>query len=160
MTQNHFQYFLGEAHSKHTQEILFSIFCGLNVAISYHLSRSSSDPTVIFTLIKRQLMMPPNGSAENTSVDEAGSQDNATSGGGKSPSKESPGSAMSPSDSTSAPVDPFPKKLRDTVHARLKSDGIMCVVIAVATTLLHWSGFFSKLQVQLHSKLYVIWCFA
>ena len=94
-------------------------------------------------------MMPPNGSAENTSVDEAGSQDNAAAASsGKSPSKESPGSVMSPTDSTSAPVDPFPKKLRDTVHARLKSDGITCVVIAVATTLLHWSGFFSKLQVH------------
>jgi hypothetical protein len=33
----------GEAHSPHTQEILFSIFCSLAVAISYHLSRSRSE---------------------------------------------------------------------------------------------------------------------
>jgi hypothetical protein len=46
----------GEAHSQHTQEILFSIFCALVVATSYHLSRSSSDPTVMFSLIKRQLL--------------------------------------------------------------------------------------------------------
>ena len=158
---------LGEAHSKHTQEILFSLFCGLNVAISYHLSRSSSDPTIIFTLIKRQLMMPPSGSVENTSVDEAcNSQENNTGGGAgtttKSPEKtrESPGSAAtggngsSPqnadSSSNGTSMDPFPKKLRDTVHARLKSDGIMCIVIVVATTLLHWSGFFDKLQVCMY----------
>ena len=154
---------LGEAHSKHTQEILFSLFCGLNVAISYHLSRSSSDPTIIFTLIKRQLMMPPSGSVENTSVDEACSQENNTKNNtSKSPEKtrESPGSAAtgngSPqgadSSSNGTSMDPFPKKLRDTVHARLKSDGIMCIVIVVATTLLHWSGFFDKLQVHKSKK--------
>ena len=79
------------------------------------------------------------GSVESTSVDEGGSQEAA-----KSPTRESPGSVT---DSSNAPIDPFPKKLRDTVHARLKSDAIMGVVIAVATTLLHWSGFFAKLQV-------------
>ena len=100
-------------------------------------------------------MMPPSGSVENTSVDEACSQENnagATATATKSPTRESPGSATgSPqadsfSNGTSG-LDPFPKKLRDTVHARLKSDGIMCIVIVVATTLLHWSGFFDKLQV-------------
>ncbi len=50
----------GEAHSVHTQEILFSIFCALTVAVSYHLSRSSSDPTVFFSLIKRQLLQACN----------------------------------------------------------------------------------------------------
>ena len=48
----------GEAHSPHTQEILFSIFCSLAVSVSYHLSRSSSDPTVTLSLIKRQLLVP------------------------------------------------------------------------------------------------------
>ena len=113
--------------------------------------------------------MPPSGSVENTSVDEAcNSQENNTGGGAgtatKSPEKtrESPGSAAtggngsSPqnadSSSNGTSMDPFPKKLRDTVHARLKSDGIMCIVIVVATTLLHWSGFFDKLQVCICTK--------
>ena len=86
-----------------------------------------------------QFYFHSSGSVESTSVDEGGSQDAV-----KSPTRESPGSAT---DSSNAPIDPFPKKLRDTVHARLKSDAIMGVVIAVATTLLHWSGFFAKLQV-------------
>ena len=97
-------------------------------------------------------MMPPSGSVENTSVDEACSQENnAGATATKSPTRESPGSAtgspQADSSSGSTSMDPFPKKLRDTVHARLKSDGIMCIVIVVATTLLHWSGFFDKLQV-------------
>ncbi|XP_043916413.1 pecanex-like protein 3 isoform X2 [Protopterus annectens] len=32
--------------------ILFSVFCGLLVALSYHLSRQSSDPTVLWSLIR------------------------------------------------------------------------------------------------------------
>lgn len=28
--------------------VLFSVFCGLLVALSYHLSRQSSDPTVLW----------------------------------------------------------------------------------------------------------------
>ena len=39
---------------------------------SYHLSRSSSDPTTIFSLIKRQLVIHNGaGSVENTSVEDA-----------------------------------------------------------------------------------------
>lgn len=156
----------GEAHSKHTQEILFSIFCGLTVAISYHLSRSSSDPTAVFSLIKRQLMMPPNGagSADNTTVDDA-SQDDGGGGTTKAKTPTTPQQStvtkdISPGEcsvNSNSPVDPFPKKLRDTVNARLKSDAIMCVFIAVLTTLLHWSGVFAKLQPNLN---YVLWIMA
>ncbi|XP_023690197.1 pecanex-like protein 3 [Paramormyrops kingsleyae] len=32
--------------------VLFSVFCGLIVALSYHLSRQSSDPTVLWSLIR------------------------------------------------------------------------------------------------------------
>ncbi|XP_028638014.1 pecanex-like protein 1 isoform X3 [Grammomys surdaster] len=35
--------------------VLFSIFCGLLVAVSYHLSRQSSDPSVLFTLIQSKI---------------------------------------------------------------------------------------------------------
>ena len=51
-------------------------------------------------------------------------------------------------------VDPYPKKLRDTVNGRLKSDAIICTAIFVLTTLLHWSGFFARLQPNLN---YVLW---
>ncbi|XP_060804303.1 pecanex-like protein 1 isoform X2 [Amyelois transitella] len=43
-------------HQKHN--ILFSIFCGLLVPISYHLSRSASDYTLIWNLIKKHLLPP------------------------------------------------------------------------------------------------------
>nr|XP_056707004.1 pecanex-like protein 1 [Euleptes europaea] len=35
--------------------VLFSVFCGLLVAISYHLSRQSSDPSVLFSLVQSKL---------------------------------------------------------------------------------------------------------
>ncbi|XP_030637954.1 pecanex-like protein 1 [Chanos chanos] len=38
----------GEAHVP----VLFSVFCGLLLALSYHLSRQSSDPTILWTLIR------------------------------------------------------------------------------------------------------------
>lgn len=37
------------------QNILFSIYCGLTVSICYKLSRASSDPTVLWTMIKTDL---------------------------------------------------------------------------------------------------------
>ncbi|XP_074087164.1 pecanex-like protein 3 isoform X3 [Macrotis lagotis] len=35
--------------------VLFSVFCGLLMAISYHLSRQSSDPTVLWSLLRTKL---------------------------------------------------------------------------------------------------------
>ncbi|XP_076979006.1 pecanex-like protein 1 isoform X7 [Tamandua tetradactyla] len=35
--------------------VLFSIFCGLLVAISYHLSRQSSDPSVLLSLVQSKI---------------------------------------------------------------------------------------------------------
>ncbi|XP_060781112.1 pecanex-like protein 1 isoform X4 [Neoarius graeffei] len=36
--------------------VLFSVFCGLLVAVSYHLSRQSSDPTVLLSLIQAKVL--------------------------------------------------------------------------------------------------------
>uniref|UniRef100_A0A8D2IQ25 Pecanex-like protein n=1 Tax=Varanus komodoensis TaxID=61221 RepID=A0A8D2IQ25_VARKO len=35
--------------------VLFSVFCGMLVAISYHLSRQSSDPSVLFSLVQSKI---------------------------------------------------------------------------------------------------------
>ncbi|XP_019374686.1 PREDICTED: pecanex-like protein 1 isoform X5 [Gavialis gangeticus] len=43
--------------------VLFSIFCGLLVAISYHLSRQSSDPSVLFSLVQSKIF--PNSEGKN-----------------------------------------------------------------------------------------------
>ena len=52
--------------------------------------------------------------------------------------------------------DPLPKKLCDTVYARLKSDAIVCVAVAIITFFLHWSGFFRLLQPNLNYVLWVV----
>uniref|UniRef100_A0A3P8VSB8 Pecanex-like protein n=1 Tax=Cynoglossus semilaevis TaxID=244447 RepID=A0A3P8VSB8_CYNSE len=41
----------GEAHVP----VLFSVFCGLLLALSYHLSRQSSDPTILWSLVRSKL---------------------------------------------------------------------------------------------------------
>ncbi|XP_038621911.1 pecanex-like protein 1 isoform X1 [Tachyglossus aculeatus] len=43
--------------------VLFSIFCGILVAVSYHLSRQSSDPSVLFSLIQSKVF--PNAEEKN-----------------------------------------------------------------------------------------------
>jgi hypothetical protein len=55
-----------------------------------------------------------------------------------------------------AVADPLPKKLRDTVNSRLKSDVFVCIIGAIVTFLLHWSGLFTKLQPNLNYVLWVI----
>uniref|UniRef100_A0A4W5K5A4 Pecanex-like protein n=1 Tax=Hucho hucho TaxID=62062 RepID=A0A4W5K5A4_9TELE len=44
--------------------VLFSLFCGLLVAVSYHLSRQSSDPSVLISLVHSKLL--PNLKEKNT----------------------------------------------------------------------------------------------
>jgi hypothetical protein len=38
------------------QNILFSIYCGLTVSICYKLSRGSSNPTVLWNIIKHDIL--------------------------------------------------------------------------------------------------------
>ena len=179
----------GEAHSPHTQEILFSIFCSLAVSVSHHLSRSSSDPTVILSLIKRQLLVPPPAAElseehpSNTGLPErkkkrdqsldakeakdipskekANTEKDIGSNTGKS-EENIPSPTKSAAESNSSATnnakseDPLPKKLCDTVYARLKSDAIVCVAVAIITFFLHWSGFFRLLQPNLNYVLWVV----
>ena len=98
------------------------------------------------------------GSVENTSVAEEGNTSGPSGNnvGCKTDEKESPGE-ISTNSSSSTTLDPYPKKLRDTVHARLKSDAIICTVVFVLVTLIHWTGFFAQLQPNLN---YVLWILA
>uniref|UniRef100_A0A3Q3X8P9 Pecanex-like protein n=1 Tax=Mola mola TaxID=94237 RepID=A0A3Q3X8P9_MOLML len=41
----------GDAHVP----VMFSVFCGLLLALSYHLSRQSSDPTILWSLVRSKL---------------------------------------------------------------------------------------------------------
>uniref|UniRef100_A0A669E9S7 Pecanex-like protein n=1 Tax=Oreochromis niloticus TaxID=8128 RepID=A0A669E9S7_ORENI len=42
-------------HNKVFFFLLFSVFCGLLLALSYHLSRQSSDPTILWSLVRSKL---------------------------------------------------------------------------------------------------------
>lgn len=118
---------MSEAQS--TQHLLFSIFCGLLVASAYHLSRCASDSSIMWTVLK-QIFCP----------DEDCFGEVATT---KSKEVEDQG-------------DPLPRKLRDTVTARLKSDAIICTVVGAVTFGLHTSTVFTALQPGLTPVLYSI----
>uniref|UniRef100_A0A7N5ZZV0 Pecanex-like protein n=1 Tax=Anabas testudineus TaxID=64144 RepID=A0A7N5ZZV0_ANATE len=47
---------LKETWEPHHIPVLFSVFCGLLVAVSYHLSRQSSDPSVLISLIQSKMV--------------------------------------------------------------------------------------------------------
>jgi len=47
--------FGGLSQPKGSQHFLFSMFCGLLVSVTYHLSRSASDPSTICHLLRNNL---------------------------------------------------------------------------------------------------------
>ncbi|KAL0969439.1 hypothetical protein UPYG_G00227390 [Umbra pygmaea] len=47
---------LKETWEPHHIPVLFSVFCGLLVAVSYHLSRQSSDPSVLISLLQSKIL--------------------------------------------------------------------------------------------------------
>ncbi|XP_047466684.1 pecanex-like protein 1 isoform X2 [Mugil cephalus] len=47
---------LKETWEPHHIPVLFSVFCGLLVAVSYHLSRQSGDPSVLISLIQSKIL--------------------------------------------------------------------------------------------------------
>lgn len=61
--------FGGLSEVKKTQNVLFSIFCALIISISYHLSRSASDFSCIWNLIKSSLIFHPDDEEENSIQD-------------------------------------------------------------------------------------------
>nr|CAD7454179.1 unnamed protein product [Timema tahoe] len=130
---------------KSSQHILFSIFCGLLVGTSYHLSRSASDPSALWSIVKSQLWppldlyedLPPRRGEETKQV---------------SVSNEPKCSEQEKKEL----VDPLPVKLQYTVHARLKSDLIVCVFVAVFVFGIHCSTVFTVLQPDLNPVLYAV----
>ena len=119
-----------------TQHILYSIFCGLIVAFSYHLSRSASDPTTLWRLIQ-QHMWPEELRRE--------------------PGTNNP----QPPKEADELTDPLPEKLRNTVHARLVHDAIVCTVIAVVVFAVHSSTVFTVLLKEENPDLFTtLWIFA
>jgi hypothetical protein len=131
---------MSEAQS--TQHIMFSIFCGLLISVTYHLSRSASDSSVMWNVLKQFFCSEEDCFGETTA---STSNHNNTVKGNKDTSATSPDELG----------DPLPKKLRETVNARLKSDAIICTVIGVVTFGLHSSTVFSALQPGLTPTLWI-----
>ncbi|KAL0106535.1 hypothetical protein PUN28_016318 [Cardiocondyla obscurior] len=154
---------------KSSQHILFSIFVGLLVAISYHLSRSSSDPTVIWDILKTNLWPPEIGDRYTTEEKEAKIIENTSSSspqpdnvaasykeaksktsGRKKDVKIKVGEQMSDTEL----IDPLPEKLRSTVNSRLKNDLIVCAVIGTLSFGIHRTTVFTALQPELNPILW------
>uniref|UniRef100_A0A8C9PL61 Pecanex-like protein n=1 Tax=Spermophilus dauricus TaxID=99837 RepID=A0A8C9PL61_SPEDA len=106
-----------------TQHIpaLFSAFCGLLVALSYHLSRQSSDPTVLLSFIQCRLF--PKFLHQN--LEESAS-------------------------------DPLPQKMKDSVRDVLRSDLIVCSVVAILSFAVSASTVFLSLRPFLSLVLFAL----
>lgn len=147
---------------KSSQHILFSVFCACLVASSYHLSRSNSDPLHIWNIIKKN-MWPPDVYREhkrNLKKSESDTQHKLDLKSKESESKKDDVienkdlSASEAADKEDA-ADPLPEKLRKTVNARLKSDVIVCSLIALLVFGIHASTVFTVLQPNLCP---IMWC--
>ncbi|XP_041981429.1 pecanex-like protein 1 isoform X2 [Aricia agestis] len=214
-------------HQKHN--ILFSIFCGLLVPIAYHLSRSASDYSLIWNLIKKHLLPPelyvmhtpecapeteksePNQLTEekkNNSESNISKQNSIGSSASKinfssetniarnqkrsqtssvnSLKMEPRGDSMTSTTSLKGDPptenedksrdsntlnsnankpdekqdedmeDPLPKKLQETVNARLKNDVIVCTFLGLFVFGLHCTTVFTTLEPQLDTALWII----
>ncbi|XP_014673799.1 PREDICTED: pecanex-like protein 1 [Priapulus caudatus] len=115
---------LREPLSSH--HVVFSIYCGLLVAISYHLSRSASDPGVLWSIVS----------------DHAWPEEEPAG-----PPKEKEQNEI---------IDPLPEKLKSTVLERLKSDLVVCVCAAVLVFAIHLSTVFTRLQPTLRHVLHIM----
>lgn len=140
----------GLLESNHTQHILVSMFCGMLIPMAYHLSRSSSDFTHLFQLIKSTLLVHNDdeicGEVESGSSKTDENESSATS----EDSKEHNTTTSQPMD------DPLPKKLQSTVTARLKNDLVVCTFLGFVFFALHTSTIFKVLQPNLNRVLHII----
>lgn len=139
----------GLLESNHTQHILVSMFVGMLVPMAYHLSRSSSDFTHLFQLIKSTLLVHND--------DEVCGE--VESGSSKTEDNESSETECSKDNNmnNSQPMDdPLPKKLQGTVTARLKNDLVVCTFLGLIFFALHTSTIFKVLQPNLNLVLHII----
>ncbi|XP_048504716.1 pecanex-like protein 1 isoform X5 [Athalia rosae] len=148
---------------KSSQHILFSIFVSLLVAASYHLSRSSSDPSVVWDILKMNLWPPELYLEEREAkiIENTSRKDDLSSKyrdikirsmGTKKDVKIKVSEQISDSEL----IDPLPEKLRSTVNTRLKNDLIVCTVLGVLSFAIHSSTVFTALQPELNPVLWGI----
>ncbi|XP_058056159.1 protein pecanex [Anopheles bellator] len=161
-----------------TQHVLFSMFCAFLVTVSYHLSRCASDYTYVWAVIKSLLLAHPDdddtssggrdGSKRSVSSgscdDSKGAEGLPTVVAGAERRQSVPARSTDEMnrdfdeeagrEDTKELDDPLPRKLQDTVTARMKNDGVVCVVLAVAMFSLHCSTVFTVLQPEINHVLH------
>lgn len=140
----------GLVESNNTQHILVSMFCGMLVPMSYHLSRSSSDFTHLFQLIKSTLLVTH--SDDDICVD----MENGSAKTDDNDSSEASSSSKDHNITSQSLDDPLPKKLQSTVTARLKNDLVVCTFLGLVFFILHISTIFKVLQPNLNLVLHII----
>lgn len=147
--------FGGLSEPRGTQHILFSIFCALLIAISYHLSRSASDFSCIWSLIKSSLFIhtdddeedkEPSNETEQVDVDHKKTDNETQATGGNVKSSTSD---LDITNKDCELEDPLPRKLQSTVNSRLKNDFLVCIVMGVLVFSLHCTTVFTVLQPEL-----------
>uniref|UniRef100_A0A182QB63 Pecanex-like protein n=1 Tax=Anopheles farauti TaxID=69004 RepID=A0A182QB63_9DIPT len=164
-----------------TQHVLFSMYCAFLVTVSYHLSRCASDYTYIWAVIKSSLLthsdyddasskedskISSDSCGDDTKDDgDGGQRRQSSSGGGASGSARSTDEMNRDFDEEAGREanskeldDPLPRKLQDTVTARLKNDAVVCVVLSVAMFSLHCSTVFTVLQPEINHVLHTGAC--
>uniref|UniRef100_A0A8C5HQ84 Pecanex-like protein n=1 Tax=Gouania willdenowi TaxID=441366 RepID=A0A8C5HQ84_GOUWI len=105
---------------------LFSSFCGLLVVFSYHLSRQSSDPSVLLSLIRSKVMPALVESEEEEEKDDANIKD------------------------------PLPGKLQNSMKEILLSDAVVCSVAYILTFAITASTVFLSLKPFVTIVLYAL----
>lgn len=146
------------AEKKCTQHILFSMFCGCIVASAYHLSRSATDPSNMWNILKTHFW-PPEIHREVPSKIAATTR--RKSDKDKTVKKDDVDDKKSSNirrESDSELIDPLPQKLQKTVNLRLKNDFLICSIIALVVFGLHTTSVFSVLKPQVCDgfKLFLI----
>ncbi|XP_072292501.1 pecanex-like protein 2 isoform X1 [Eucyclogobius newberryi] len=108
---------------------LFSSFCGLLVVFSYHLSRQSSDPTVLMSLVKSKLMPSLVANEEDEEEEDEENTDIK---------------------------DPLPEKLQNSMKEILLSDLVVCSVAYILTFAITTSTVFLSLKPFVTIVLYAL----
>lgn len=157
----------GLSEAKGSQHILFSIFCACLVACCYHLSRSASDPSHLWNMLKKHLWPPdihrehkraPSKRVIKTEVQTPSQEKLNKDPNASEITKDSKETVEHDDNSNNDELgDPLPEKLQKTLNERLKNDVILCGVISVLTFAIHASTVFTALQ---HELSPVLWCTA
>lgn len=123
-------------------DVAFSVFCGILTSFAYLLSRSSSDPTVLFKLIGKcfnecRSKILSDQSVQGTSIENEGVEMKVMS--------SEPGRSEEEEGSEGSPVyeDPLPGRLEETVLVRLQNDLIICIVTTIVVFAVHVSSIFT-----------------